>query len=200
MHQKRPFNHGLLAVVYGAAVSPWIIPGLMVGLLGFGATRRVRVYEVFVDGARDGFQVALRIIPYLVAILVAVAMLRASGALAIIVGWLTPLTSASACRGTRCRWPSCGRCPARVRTAFCIDHPGPGHRTGQLHRLSCEHLPGSTETTFYVLAVYYGAVQVRQIRHTLAAALTADVAGIAGAVIGLQLPLRRPVGSRGRPR
>ena len=83
-----------LAVVYGAAVSPWIIPGLMVVLLGFGATRRVRVYEVFVDGARDGFQVALRIIPYLVAILVAVAMLRASGALAIIVGWLTPLTSA----------------------------------------------------------------------------------------------------------
>ena len=63
----------------------------MVVLLGFGATRRVRVYEVFVDGARDGFQVALRIIPYLVAILVAVAMLRASGALAIIVGWLTPI-------------------------------------------------------------------------------------------------------------
>ena len=83
-----------LAVVYGAAVSPWIIPGLMVVLLGFGAARRVRVYEVFVDGARDGFQVALRIIPYLVAILVAVAMLRASGALDIIVGWLSPLTSA----------------------------------------------------------------------------------------------------------
>ena len=83
-----------LAVVYGAAVSPWIIPGLMVVLLGFGAARRVRVYEVFVDGARDGFQVALWIIPYLVAILVAVAILRASGALDIIVGWLTPLTSA----------------------------------------------------------------------------------------------------------
>ena len=49
-----------LAVVYGAVVSPWIIPGLMVVLLGFGAARRVRVYEVFVDGARDGFQVALR--------------------------------------------------------------------------------------------------------------------------------------------
>ena len=80
--------------MYGAVVSPWIIPGLMVVLLGFGAARRVRVYEVFVEGARDGFQVALRIIPHLAAILVAVAMLRASGALGIIVGFLSPMTSA----------------------------------------------------------------------------------------------------------
>ena len=64
-----------LTVVYGKAIAPWIIPGLMVAMLGFGALRRVRVYETFVDGARDGFQVAVRIIPYLVAILVAVGML-----------------------------------------------------------------------------------------------------------------------------
>src|SRR5690606_24788015 len=68
-------------IVWGRVVSPWILPGLMVGFLLFGALRRVAVYEVFVDGAKEGFQVALRIIPYLVAILVAVGMFRASGAL-----------------------------------------------------------------------------------------------------------------------
>ncbi|MEL0020717.1 MAG: nucleoside recognition domain-containing protein, partial [Rickettsiales bacterium] len=66
-----------LAILYGRAVSPWIVPGLMMALLGFGMARGVRVYEVFVEGAKDGFQVAIRIIPYLVAILVAVGMFRA---------------------------------------------------------------------------------------------------------------------------
>ena len=169
-----------LAVVYGAVVSPWIIPGLMVVLLGFGATRRVRVYEVFVDGARDGFQVALRIIPYLVAILVAVAMLRASGALDIIVGWLTPLTSAVGLPGDALPMalmrPLSGSGAYGILASIIQDPAiGPDSYTGYL----VSTFQGSTETTFYVLAVYYGAVQVRRIRHTLAAALTADVAGIA---------------------
>ena len=173
-----------LAVVYGEAVSPWIIPGLMVVLLGFGAAREVRVYEVFVDGARDGFQVALRIIPYLVAILVAVAMLRASGALDIIVGWLSPMTSAFGLPGDALPMalmrPLSGSGAYGV-LASTIQDPaiGPDSYTGYL----VSTFQGSTETTFYVLAVYYGAVQVCRIRHTLAAALTADLAGIAGAVI-----------------
>ena len=173
-----------LAVVYGETVSPWIIPSLMVLLLGFGAARRVRVYEVFVDGARDGFQVALRIIPYLVAILVAVAMLRASGALDIIVGWLTPMTSAVGLPGDAL--PMALMRPLSGSGAYgilasTIQDPaiGPDSYTGYL----VSTFQGSTETTFYVLAVYYGAIQIRRIRHTLAAALVADVAGIAGAVI-----------------
>ena len=173
-----------LAVVYGAVVSPWIIPGLMVVLLGFGAARRVRVYEVFVEGARDGFQVALRIIPYLVAILVAVAMLRASGALDIIVGFLSPVTSTFGLPGDALPMalmrPLSGSGAYGILAAT-IQDPGigPDSYTGYL----VSTFQGSTETTFYVLAVYYGAVQVRRIRHTLAAALTADVAGVAGAVI-----------------
>jgi len=173
-----------LAVVYGTVVSPWIIPGLMVVLLGFGAARRVRVYEVFVEGARDGFQVALRIIPYLVAILVAVAMLRASGALEIIVGLLSPMTSRFGLPGDAL--PMALMRPLSGSGAYgilasTIQDPaiGPDSYTGYL----VSTFQGSTETTFYVLAVYYGAVQVRRIRHTLAAALTADVAGVAGAVI-----------------
>lgn len=82
-----------LSIFYGQAIAPWILPGLMLGFLGFGLLRKVRIYESFVEGAREGFQVALRIIPYLVAILVAVAMLRASGALDVLVGTLAPWTS-----------------------------------------------------------------------------------------------------------
>lgn len=173
-----------LAVVFGETVSPWIIPGLMVALLGFGVARKIRVYEVFVDGARDGFQVALRIIPYLVAILVAVAMLRASGALDIIVGWLTPMTSAVGLPGDALPMalmrPLSGSGAYGILASI-IQNPaiGPDSYTGYL----VSTFQGSTETTFYVLAVYYGAVQVRRIRHTLAAALAADLAGIAGAVI-----------------
>jgi spore maturation protein SpmA len=173
-----------LAVVYGEAVSPWIIPGLMIVLIGFGAVRGVRVYEVLVEGARDGFQVALRIIPYLVAILVAVAMFRASGALDVLVAWIGPITSAVGLPAEAL--PMALMRPLSGSGAYgilasTIQDPaiGPDSYIGYL----VSTIQGSTETTFYVLAVYYGAVQVRRVRHTLAAALTADVAGIAGAVI-----------------
>ena len=77
-----------LTVLFGRAISPWIIPGLMLGFLAFGVFRKVPIYEVFVEGAKEGFQVAIRIIPYLVAILVAVGMLRASGAMDQMVNFL----------------------------------------------------------------------------------------------------------------
>jgi spore maturation protein SpmA len=173
-----------LAVVYGEAVSPWIIPSVMVGMLGFGAARKVRVYEVLVDGARDGFQVAIRIIPYMVAILVAVGMFRSSGALDVLVLWMTPVTSlvglpAEALPMALIR-PLSGSGAFGV-LASVINDPaiGPDSYLGYL----VSTIQGSTEATFYVLAVYFGAVQIRRVRHTLAAALVADVAGVVGAVI-----------------
>jgi spore maturation protein SpmA/spore maturation protein SpmB len=173
-----------LTIVYGRSISPWIIPGLMLLLLGFGVARRVRVYEVFVDGARDGFQVAIRIIPYLVAILVAVAMLRASGALEFIIGWISPVTSLVGLPGEALPMallrPLSGSGAYGILASIIQDPAvGPDSYTGYL----VSTFQGSTETTFYVLAVYFGAVQIRRMRHALAAALTADVAGIAGAVI-----------------
>lgn len=173
-----------LAVVYGRSVSPWIIPVLMVGFLGFGVVRRVRVYEAFVEGAKEGFRVALRIIPYLVAILVAVDMLRASGAMDAVVGVLGGITGrfglpAEALPMALMR-PLSGSGAYGILASIINDPAiGPDSYTGYL----VSTLQGSTETTFYVLAVYFGAVQVRRVRHALAAALTADVAGVIFAVL-----------------
>lgn len=172
-----------LAILFGESVSPWIVPGLMLFFLAFGAVRRVRVYEVLVEGAKEGFQVALRIIPYLVAILVAVGMLRASGAMDLLVALLGAVTAplglpAEALPMALMR-PLSGSGAYGIMAAIINDPAvGPDSYTGYL----VSTLQGSTETTFYVLAVYYGAVQIRRIRHTLAAALTADAAGIAGAI------------------
>ena len=172
-----------LTVAYGRDIAPWIIPGLIVLLLGYGALRRVRVYEVFVEGAKDGFNVALRIIPYLVAILVAVGMLRESGALELLIDPLSAVTAAFGLPGEALPMallrPLSGSGAYGVLASI-IQDPGvgPDSYTGYL----VSTFQGSTETTFYVLAVYYGAIQIRRIRHTLAAALVADAAGIAGAV------------------
>ena len=172
-----------LTLAYGDAIAPWIVPGLMVLLLGFGAARRVRVYEAFVEGARDGFNVAVRIIPYLVAILVAVGMFRASGAMELLIMPLGALTSvvglpADALPMALLR-PLSGSGAYGI-VASIIQDPaiGPDSYTGYL----VSTMQGSTETTFYVLAVYFGAVNVRRVRHALPSALTADVAGIAAAV------------------
>ncbi len=173
-----------LTIVYGRAIAPWIIPGLMLALLGFGAARKVRVYEVFIEGARDGFQVALRIIPYLVAILVAVGMLRASGALVALIGPLGVVTGplglpAEALPMALLR-PLSGSGAFGVLASIINDPAiGPDSYTGIL----VSTFQGSTETTFYVIAVYFGAVSIRRMRHALPAALGADLAGIAAAVL-----------------
>lgn len=179
-----------LAVFFGRSVSPWILPGLMVGFLGFGLVKKVHIYEVFVEGAKEGFQVALRIIPYMVAILVAVGMLKASGGLQMIVTALSSVTSqfglpADALPMALMR-PLSGS-GAYAILASIINDPavGPDSYTGLL----VSTLQGSTETTFYVMAVYFGAVQVKRIRHALAAALTADVAGVLFAILACSVLL-----------
>jgi spore maturation protein SpmB len=173
-----------LTILYGRAIAPWIIPAFMTGMLAFGAARGVRVYETFGVGARDGLRVAVRILPYLVAILVAVAMFRASGAMDALI---TPLGAVTGPLGLPAEALSMGL----LRTlsgsgawgvlASLINDPaiGPDSYTGVL----VSTIQGSTETTFYVLAVYCGAVGVRRMRHALAAALCADAAGVIGSVI-----------------
>lgn len=172
-----------LTVVFGQAIAPWMVPGIVVGLLTFGVLRGVRVYEVLVEGAKDGFQVALRIIPYLVAILVAVAMFRASGALDLLIRPLGAVTNLFGMPPEALPMailrPLSGSGAYGVMVGIMSDPAtGPDTYTGYL----VSTLQGSTETTFYVLAVYFGAVQIRRVRHALAAGLTADLAGIIAAV------------------
>ncbi len=173
-----------VTIAWGRVLSPWIIPGLIVAALGYGLYRRVPVYEAFVEGAKDGVSISLKIIPYLVAILAAVGMFRESGAMEMI---LAPIGHVTAQIGL----PPEALSMAVLRTlsgsasfgylASLLQDPaiGPDGYLGVL----ISTIYGSSETTFYVLAVYFGAIGVRRIRHALIAGLLADLGGVAFAVV-----------------
>ena len=173
-----------LAILWGDVMAPWMIPVLVLGIVGFGWRKNVPIYETFVEGAKDGFDVALKIIPYLVAIMAAVAMFRDSGALDFIIGPLAfltePLGLPTDALPMALLRPLSGSGAYGV-LASTIENPaiGPDSYVGYL----VSTLQGSTETTFYVLAVYFGAVGIRRLRHGLITALSADLAGIVAAVV-----------------
>ena len=161
--------------------SNWLMPALMAGIVLFGFSRRVPVYESFIKGAREGFDIAVTIIPFLVAILFSVAMFRASGALETLTSLLNLATSqigfpAEALPMALIR-PLSGSGAFGVMTAT-METYGPDSFVGYLVSI----MNGSTETTFYVLAIYFGSVKVRAARHTVAACLCADFAGILAAL------------------
>lgn len=158
----------------------WILPAIIATAVLFGWTRQIRVYDSLVEGAKEGFQVAIRIIPYLVAILVVVGMFRASGGLDVLVDILTPMTAligmpAEALPMALLR-PLTGSGALGVASEAMTAY-GPDSLIGYM----VSTFQGSTETTFYTLAVYFGAVGIRNTRHTLPACLLADVAGILAA-------------------
>ncbi|MCL4705431.1 spore maturation protein [bacterium] len=162
-------------------VSTWAIPALLFVIPVVGFFKKVKVYECFVEGAKEGFNVAIRIIPFLVAILFAIGMFRASGAMDLFVQIISPLTNligmpAEALPLALMR-PLSGSGSLGLATEIMKTH-GPDSFLGRL----VSTMYGSTETTFYVLAVYFGAVGVKKIRHALAVGLIADVAGLIAAV------------------
>ncbi len=178
---------GLVVVVakFGDAASVWILPGLITSMVVFGAVRRVAVYEVFIVAAKDGLQTALGIIPYLVAILAAVAMLRASGAIAGLVDVLAPILSPLgvpaevvplALLRPLSGSGAFGLCAELLKTH------GPDSAIG----LYASTLVGSTETTFYVLAVYFGSVGVVRPRWALLAGLAADAVGAVASIVAVR--------------
>ena len=167
-------------------MSFWILPALIAGLVLFGWARGVRVYESLVEGAKEGFQVAVKIIPYLVAILVAIGIFRASGGLELLAQAVGPLTNligmpAEALPVALVR-PLSGSGALGVMTEVMNAH-GPDSFTGYM---VCT-FNGSTDTTFYILAVYFGSVGIKRTRHALPACLTADVTGILAAVLIVNL-------------
>ncbi len=163
------------------AVSLWAIPVLLVAIPLAGIIRRVKVYDVFIEGAKEGFEVAVRIIPFLVGILVAIAMFRGSGAMDLLMAGVRPLVA------------PIGFPPELVPLAILRSLTGSGslafttdliktHGPDSLIARTAATMYGSSETTFYVLAVYFGAVGVRRTRHAVPAALIADLVAAIAAV------------------
>lgn len=162
------------------------IPLLIILFVGYGAIKKVRIYEVFVEGAKEGFTIAVKIIPYLVAMLVAIGIFRAGGAMDWLVYVLHPITNfigmpAEALPMALMR-PLSGSGSLGIMAEIMSVH-GPDSLIG----IMVSTFYGSTETTFYVLAVYFGAVNIRKIRHALSAGLIADIAGILAAVFIVRL-------------
>ncbi|MBN2241539.1 MAG: spore maturation protein [Acidobacteria bacterium] len=169
-----------------STVSIWAIPVFLLAVPLYGAFRRVKVYESFVEGAKGGFQMAIRIIPYLVAILVAIGMLRGAGAIDMLAELLGPALQKIGfpveILPVAIMRPLSGS-GALGMAAELIQTHGPDSFLGRLAASAY----GATETTFYVLAVYFGAVGIRKARHAVLAGLAADAASLVAAVIVCRL-------------
>ena len=159
--------------------------GVILAFLGLALRKKVPVYEAFVSGAKEGFQVAIGIVPYLVAMLVAIGIFRASGALDVM---LNGIRAAVGALGIDNRWVdglptgmmrSLSASGARGMMLETMKSQGADSFAGRLVSI----IQGSSETTFYVLAVYFGSVGIKKERHALACGLMADVAGFVAAVL-----------------
>ncbi len=165
--------------------SNWLMPIIMCGLLLFGYFRGVKLYETLTEGAREGFNIAIRIIPFLVAIFVAIGMLRASGTIELLVRVFNRFTMligmpAEALTMAILR-------PLSGSGAFGVMSEIVAREPDSFLSYLVSTMAGSTETTFYVLAVYFGSIAVRRTRHALPAALCADAAGILASVFVCRL-------------
>jgi spore maturation protein SpmA len=173
-----------LSALLRDAASSWLLPLLIAVMLLYGAAKGVAVYDAMIAGAKEGFQVAVRIIPFLVAIIVAAGMFRASGLLDIVVAAAGPITGAFGFPAEALPMallrPLSGSGAYAIMAETMQTH-GPDSRIGYLVSV----LQGSTETTFYVLAVYFGAISVSRMRHALVAGLIADLCGVIGAVLAV---------------
>lgn len=159
----------------------FILPLVIVGIVCVGLIRKVPVYEVFIEGAKEGFDIGVRIIPYLVAILFSIGMFRASGAMDWMISALGPLLDAVGF-------------PVEV-LPMAIVRPLTGSGSvgvlaEMIEQFGAESIFvkmaatmfGSTETTFYVIAVYFGAVGVKKVRYAINVGLMADLAGIIASI------------------
>lgn len=153
------------------------IPAIILFIVIYGAIKKVKIYETFVEGAKEGFNVGVRIIPYLVAMLVAIGIFRASGAMDILSWLVSPITSligmpAEALPMAIMR-PLSGSGALGVMSEIIKTH-GADSLIGRMVSV----MMGSGETTFYVLAVYFGSVGISKTRHAVPAGIIADIVGI----------------------
>ena len=170
--------------VVSTSVANIVLMTIIIAFILAGVRKRINVYDAFIEGAKEGFQTAVRIIPYLVAILVAIGVFRASGAMDMLVDGIKGLVAA--CGGntafvealpTALMKPLSGS-GARGMMVDTMTTYGPDSFVG---RLSCL-FQGSTDTTFYILAVYFGSINIKYTRHAVTCGLLADLCGVIAAI------------------
>lgn len=162
-------------------ISVIAVPLMITGIVAYGMSKRINVYDCFTEGARDGLESMFGIIAPLVGLMVAISMFRASGALELISRLLKPLTDLigmpSDVLPLALLRPVSGSGSIALVTDILKNH-GPDSLEGKIASV----MMGSTETTFYTVAVYFGAVGIKQLRHTVKSALLADFTGMLLAV------------------
>lgn len=163
------------------AISLYAIPFILVSIPLYGMAKKVNVYETFTEGAKEGFQTAVNIIPFLIGILVAIGAFRASGGMDLLTNLLSPITEAFGMPGEvvplALMKPLSGGGASGLMNDLFTTY-GPDSLIGRMASI----MSGSTETTLYVLAVYFGAIGIKKTRHAVPAGLIADVVGILTAV------------------
>lgn len=156
------------------AVSLWAIPVMLVGIATYGMIKKVKVYDVFIDGAKEGFDVGVKIIPFLVGILVAIGMFRGSGAMDLLTRALQPIMASTGFPAELFPLAVLRTLTGSGSLAFTTDLIKTHGPDSLIARMAAT-MYGSSETTFYVLAVYFGAINVKRTRHAVPAALIGDI-------------------------
>jgi spore maturation protein B len=164
----------------------FVLPAIIVGFPLYGLYKKVPVYEEFVEGAKEGFTVAVQIIPYLVAILFAIGMFRASGAMAFLVEGLRPVLSLVSIPPEVIPMGIIRPLTGSGSAGVVVDLINTYGEDSLIVKIAATMF-GSTETTFYVIAVYFGAVNVQKTRHAVPAGLIADFTAMVLAVYVVQL-------------
>ena len=167
-------------------LSFFMIPLILVGFPVWGLYKRVAVYESFVEGAKDGFGVAVRIIPYMVAILFAIAMFRASGAMDFLTKVLHPVLALVGMPSEVLPMVIMRPLTGSGSAGLVVDMIKQYGEDSIFVKMAAVMF-GSTETTFYVIAVYFGAISIKNTRHAIHAGLTADIAAMLIAVWTVRL-------------
>ncbi len=161
--------------------SNWMFLAFVVGIPFYGVIKKINVFDAFIDGAKKGFETTISLIPYLIAIMVAVGMLRASGFFELLQQWLGPLLNTlgmpTELLPLALIRPFSGSAASGMMAELIHDHGGDSFLAK-----TAATMMGSTETTFYVIAVYFGAVNIRRTRHAIPAGLIADAAGVIAAI------------------
>lgn len=163
-------------------ISLSILPIFILVILTLGIIKKIPIYEEFIDGAKDGFKVSITIIPYLIALIVAISMFRASGALNYITNWLSPLLTAL-------------QIPSDIMPIMLTRSLSGSATLGLFSEIASNHgadafitklaaiMVGSSETTFYVLSVYFGSIGIKKFRYAIWTGIIADIIGIVLAIL-----------------